>query len=226
MPHYYDFGAEREHVGRDLLRPEAWDALRVKTDGPFSVPRTREAFEAAAAERPEVKERAAAVVAVARERGARRLASYGAGTALIELLIHHAAPELELVVTDYTPDAVERVAELFPEAELRRHDLLAEAPVDADLHLFHRVDTEFSNRQWKTVLKRFRAAPVLVAAAEVADLDRFVAEIRARLYSRRNASRAGWLRNRAALDALWRTEHDTKHLEVGDLDGWMLEPRR
>jgi hypothetical protein len=224
-PHYYDFGADRVHVGDDLVRPEAWDALRVKTDGPFSLPETREAWERAADGRPEIRERALQVAAIARERGVRRVVSYGAGTALLELHLHRVAPELEIVLTDYAPAAVDRLAKLFPEAELRRHDLLADAPVDADLHLFHRIDTEFSNAQWKTVLRNFRAVPVLVGATEIVDLRRALTEL-GRGLRNRNSSRAGWIRNRASFEALWRTEHDAERVRLGDLDGWILAPRR
>src|SRR3954463_13311263 len=113
IPHYYDFGADRVHVGDDLVRAEAWDALRLNTDGPFSVPATRAAWEEAAAGRPEIQARAERIVALARDRGARRLASYGAGAAVLELWMKRAAPEIELVLTDYAPATVERVAAIF-----------------------------------------------------------------------------------------------------------------
>src|SRR5215211_4464544 len=45
IPHYYDFGTDRGLVGDELLRPDAWDALRTKTRGPFSLPETRGEWE-------------------------------------------------------------------------------------------------------------------------------------------------------------------------------------
>src|SRR4051794_33721274 len=109
IPHYYDFGADRVHVGDDLVRAEAWDALRLNTDGPFSVPATRAAFEEAAEARPEIRTRAERVVSLSRERSVRRLASYGAGAALLELWMKRLAPEIELILTDYAEGTVERV---------------------------------------------------------------------------------------------------------------------
>src|SRR5437762_1389255 len=41
MRHYFDFGSERALVGDDLARPEAWDALRVRSGGPFAMPESR-----------------------------------------------------------------------------------------------------------------------------------------------------------------------------------------
>ena len=221
--HVYDFGPDRELVGDDLVRPEAWDALRVRTDGPFSLPDTREAWERSALERPDLVERARAVSAWADAQGVRRLASYGVGGATLEYLIWRENPSRELVVSDYAPAAVQRLAGLFPEADVRRFDLLADAPPEADVHLFHRIDTEFANAQWRTLLRRFSSARILFAVTEVASLRRMSWEVRIRLRGR--TIRAGWLRNRAALERLWRDTHDATPLRMHDLPAWDLRPR-
>jgi hypothetical protein len=133
-------------------------------------------------------------------------------------------PERRLVLTDYAPETVARVAELLPETEVVRHDLLAEGPLEADLHLFHRIDTELTNAQWRDLLRRFAAVPIVVVATEVIDLRRVLAELRA-WPARRHATRAGWIRTRAAFEALWRPTHDAVPHRFHDLDGWILEPR-
>lgn len=223
IPHWFDFGEDRVHVGDDLVRAEAWDALRINTDGPFSVATTRAAFEDAANGRPEIRARAERVVSLSRARGVRRLASYGVGAALLELWMKRLAPDLELTVTDYAERTVERVATIFPEAAVVRHDLMGDPPLDADLHVFHRIDTELTNRQWRAVLRRFASVPVLVVATEVIDLDRALDELLGRL-RRRNATRAGWLRTRASFEAIYGSQHRIEPLEVADLHGWLLEP--
>jgi hypothetical protein len=222
--HVYDFGADRALVGDDLVRPEAWDALRVQTDGPFSLPPDRAAWEQQALSRPELADRARAINAWADAAGAGRLASYGVGGATLEYLLWRERPERSLVVGDYTPSAVARLAELFPEADVRRFDLLTDAPLEADVHLLHRVDTEFTNAQWRALLPRFAARRVLVVATEVASLRRMSWEVRRR-FSRVPTTRAGWLRNRAAFERLWRATHDATALRVGDLEAWDLRPR-
>jgi hypothetical protein len=225
IPHYFDFGADRVHVGHDLVRPEAWDALRVKTSGQFAVPATREAWERDAATRPEIRRRAECIVEIARELGTSKLASYGAGAALLELAMHQSAPDIELVLTDYAPATVARVADIFPEARVVQHDLLADGPLEADLHLFHRIDTEFSNAQWRGVLGRFARVRVLVAATELIDVRRALRELSAKP-RKRHSSRAGWLRTRGAFEALLGREHDLARVRIEDLDGWRLDPRR
>jgi hypothetical protein len=225
VPHWYDFGAERELVGDDLVRPEAWDALRTRSDGDFSLPDTREAWERLADERDDIRARCVALDAWLAERGVDRLASYGVGGATVELWLHRLRPERELVLTDYAPATVERLAGLFPEADVRTHDLLSDEPLDADIHLFHRIDTELTNDQWHTVMRRFARVPILLVATEIADLKRIAAEFRGWWYKRHSSTRAGVLRTAGAFEALWRPTHRATRLRFNDLDAWHLEPR-
>jgi hypothetical protein len=226
LPHYFDFGADRALVGDDLVRPEAWDALRTQTDGPFGLAATREDWERVADERPEIRDRAAAINELLDRRGVSRLASYGVGGAPLECWLKRLAPPRELIVTEYAPATVERLGEVFPEADVRAHDLFADPPVDADLHLFHRVDTEFTNRQWRAIFQACRAVPVLLVASEVATAERVVGTLKALPgLRRRGATRAGVIRNAAAFEALWRRTHTGRRVRVNDLWAWALEPR-
>jgi hypothetical protein len=226
LPHYYDFGSERELVGDNLLRPEAWDALRTQSSGPFSLPATRAEFERVATERDDLRLRAEAIDAWLTDQGVERLVSYGAGGASLEYWLHSLTPERKIVVTDYAPATVERLRSVFPEVETYRHDLLADLPLDGDMHMFHRIDTEFTNRQMRAVLQRFRERRVLLVAAEIADLRRVITELRALPYNlRRRSSRAGVMRTAGAFEALWRGTHQGNRLQLHNFAAWSLEPR-
>ena len=221
--HYFDFGADRHLVGDDLGRAEAWDRLRTATAGAFGLPDTRESWEAGARGNAELVERARRLDEILPPGAA--VASYGAGTAQVELLLSSLRPGVRLLVGDYTPAAVDALRGLFPEAEVLRHDLLADPPLAADWHLFHRIDTEFDDATWRGVFGRFRRERVLVVGAGVVDTR---AALRARLRSLRpprNATRAGWLRTEAALEALWADTHAAEAVAVADLPGWQLTPR-
>jgi hypothetical protein len=222
--HRFHFGAERDLVGDDLVRPDAWDALRTQSSGAFAMARTRAELEAQADARPEIGERTRLISAWLDERGADSLASYGVGGAVVELWLHRHGPQRRLTGTDYGEGTLERLRSIFPELEAVAHDLLRDPPLTADMHLFHRIDTEFTNAEFRDVLRRFATVPLLVVATEVHTVGGLWREMRKRLIP--GSSRAGWARNRAAFEALWRPTHDAQPLRFHDLDAWALTPRR
>jgi hypothetical protein len=224
LPHRYDFEADSDIVGDDLLRPEAWDSLRLKTSGPFSIASDRDELERQADAHPEVGERMKIVDDLLRERDARRLVSYGVGGAVPELWLLRVNPALRLTLTDFAPETVERLQRLLPEAQIRAHNLLCDPPLAGDVHLFHRIDTELDNRQWRGVYERFAGRTIVVVATEVVS----GSEIPRRLWTNfrhRGVTRAGWSRTAAAFEALWRRTHRGRHLDLLDLEGWVLDPR-
>jgi hypothetical protein len=221
--HRFDFGGDRAVVGDDLVRPEAWDALRTQTTGAFAIASSREELEAQADARPEIGERTRQIDEWLRGRGVRTLASYGVGAAVVEAWLRRHDQSRRIVATDYGQDTLATLRRIFPEIDARRHDLRSDGPLEADLHLFHRIDTELSNRQFAQVLCRFAHVPILVVATEVHDLASAWNEVRKGLLP--GSSRAGWARNRQAFEALWRRTHDAQPLSFHDLDAWVLEPR-
>src|SRR5690349_13695523 len=116
--HVYDFGDDRAVVGDDLVRPEAWDALRTRTDGPFAMADSAEAAQRQAFAHPELVARADALAGWLRRERVGRLVSYGAGGGTVELLVsrHEGAPQL--VLTDYGPETVERLRRVVPAAQV------------------------------------------------------------------------------------------------------------
>jgi hypothetical protein len=219
--HRYEFGPDRGRVGADLVNPRSWDAIR-ETAGPFGLPPTRAEWERASGE-GDFAERAAAIAAIADELGARRVCSYGVGAAFVELRLARLRPDIELVCTDFTSRTLARLRELFPEAEVRYHDLLASPPVAADLHVFHRIDTEFSNRQWRTILPRFRQ-PVLLVATELLEVGALLRELRLRLS--KTATAAGYIRTEAGFRSFWRRSHRDRKIAIGSHTGFVLTARR
>jgi hypothetical protein len=226
LRHYYDFGADRDVVGDNLVDPKAWDGLRTQTDGGFSMPSTRDEFIRAAEGRTDIAARATAVDVWLEQQEARTVASYGVGSAALEWCLHGLRPERTLIVTDYGKKTVQRLSKLFPEAEPRLHNLLRDEPLFADAHLFHRIDTELDERDWRRVYTRFADASILVVATQVLDLKRILIEVKVRPgLRRRGASRAGYIRTRAAFEALWQPTHVAQHLRMHDLEAWALVPR-
>jgi hypothetical protein len=222
--HHFDFGPDRALVGDDLVRADAWDALRTRSDGPFSLACSRAELEQAADSHPDIGERARAIERSLQEFDVGTLASYGVGGGVLEAWLLRLAPKRRLVMTDYAPGTVAGLRELFPEAEIVQHDLLNDAPLDANMHMFHRIDTELTDEAWHQVFERFAHEDVLVVATEVATMRRVAQELMLRARNR-HLTRAGWLRTRSSFELLWRETHAANPLRLYDLDGWALTPR-
>lgn len=223
--HDYDFAGDRALVGDDLVRPEAWDALRTQTTGPFGLPAERATWIAGAEANADVAARADVIDRWLREAGADCVASYGVGAGQLEWLLHRRAPERRLVATDFGPDTVARLGDLFVEATVRTHDLLRDAPLRADVHLLHRIDTELTDDEFRAVLRGFAGERVLVVAAGVLTPLDVALTLVQRVRRRGHLTHAGWARNRAAFETLWGPTHDAVALTVHDLAAWDLRPR-
>jgi hypothetical protein len=146
------------------------------------------------------------------------------GTALLELNISRAAPALRLICTDYAPRTVERLALLFPEAELVLRDLADPDPPSAALHLMHRLDAELDDDAWRKVFARLPEA-VLFVPNVVLDLNGAARELGRRVLRRGRLTNAGWFRNEAALRALWSETHLDRRVTVGGAPSFLLSPR-
>lgn len=223
--HDYDFADDRGLVGDNLVRPEAWDALRTQTTGPFALPAERATWIAEAEGNRGLGARADVIDRWLRDAGADSVASHGAGAGQLEWLLHRRAPQRRLIATDFAPDTVARLAGLFPEATVRTHDLLCDAPLGADVHLLHRVDTELTDDEFRAVLRGFAGERVLVVATGVLSPLDIALTLLQRVRRRGHLTHAGWARNRAAFERLWGPTHDATALTVHDLSAWDLRPR-
>ena len=222
VPHYHDFGNDRRLVGAELDRPERWDAIRTKTESQFSLPATRGEWQRAADQWKEGAVRARAIDGWLRAQRVSSLASYGVGDGSLELWLHRLNPGRSLAITEYAPATVAWLTRVFTEVEVRHHDLLTDDPLDAELHLFSRIDQEFSNEEWEAILHRFSDRRILVLT-EMYDLEWMRREMRLK-HTDPNTTWAGWLRNRAAFEALWKRTHRSQFLRLSGLHGWALEP--
>lgn len=220
----YDFEGDAELVGGDLARPEAWDALRTRTTGPFALPASEKALRETARADAELLARAAAIGGWLDSQGVNSVASYGVGTGQLELLLHEARPERELILTEYAQGNIAGLRELMPGADVRYHDLLVTEPLDCDLHLMHRIDTELNNADWRKVLDRFSSQRILWVAAGHVGPRQLVLHL-LDLRRRRGRARAGLMRTRGAFESLWVATHHAQPIDLCDLPTWVLEPR-
>jgi len=89
------------------------------------------------------------------------------------------------------------------------------------LHLFHRVDSEFDDGTWRTILDQFSGMQVLFAMTEVLGWRTLLREAQLAL---QRAPVAGWVRNRGAFGRCVPGHFSITPTAVGDLPGFLLAP--
>jgi hypothetical protein len=222
IPHYFDFG--NECSGAELQDPQTWDALRLDSDGDFALPGTRAGWEALAGAHPEIEQRARSIDGFLGRLEPGGVASYGVGSALLEFWLHRLTPRRRLIVADFAPQTIATLQRLFPEGRPTLHDLMHDGPLDAELHLFHRIDTEFSDQAWREVLRRFGSSHIVFVAGGAVGLRGALRAI-SRLSRKGGMTRAGFVRTAVAIESLWASTHTAESLELYDLPAWHLAPR-
>jgi hypothetical protein len=216
--HRFDFGVDRSLVGRELTIAD-WERLRTQTRGPFALP----------ADRAELEARARAAEIVARAAVLDELlaspvvASYGAGSAALELALARLRPERVVRITEVGPCALATLERVFPEADAQLHDLRHDPPVAADVHLFHRIDTEFDDSDLAGVFRRFAACRLVVVPTEILTTKAVARELVNRF--RTGMTDAGWVRSRGAFERLWADTHSAQYRSSGVVHAWALTPR-
>ena len=225
LPHYYDFGPDRELLGEDLLGPDDWDSLRVEGRGSFRFPADPGEYAQLVAESGWQERRARAVAGWIADAGATSVATYGVGPGIVETWLRRLLPDVRLVLSDIAPLTVERLKIHFADLEVHRHDFCREQPLDADLHLFNGVDTELHDSLWRDVFRRFSDRRVVFFPNIPLGPKVIAGELWTRRPGRR-PMRAGWWRTKDRFEQLMEPTHDIRRLRAkGVAPAWLLEPR-
>ena len=236
MKHYYYFGEKTDVIGGNLIRPSSWDALRTADSGPqddFSMPESRTAWEEKSLSNTVFARRADALTDFLKPR-CRRVYSYGVGCAFLEYLLKKRDPMLFLRCSDFTPRMIERLKKVFTEAdEIVLFDMLSGAWDNGGpdcVHMFHRVDTEFNDQQWRDVFRRMSRAGVenvLFIPSEYLTVRRIVVQkIKYFLYSwtGRKMTFSGFLRTKEQFVSLVSEFYGIAQIvSIGDLTGLLLK---
>ena len=234
LKHYYYFGPVREKVGH-TLDSDSWDSLRVLTDDPhFSIPDSRDSF-GLTAEKVYNQDIVQQIVLLIKARKYKRVISFGVGRAFLEYNIKRVLPEVHLSCLDYSPKAIERLKQVFPECDEigcfdMRTDIYIKYSEPDTLFLFYRISTEFSNDEWERIFGRLyddNILSVLFVPTEVANTWDIIKNLlRRTLYQLQNkdVTFAGYIRNRESLEQLYSPKYKVKlESELGNLRGFLLE---
>jgi len=234
IKNYYYFKNGEKPVGNSLSSEAAWAALRLdNADTPFSLPRERRLWVAKALKEDAIRSRAQAIVRLVTEAGFSKIYSPGCGCAFLEYNVKTLLPRLSLYCSDSCGVSVEILKKIFIEADDVRKSDIASGGWRAEsgaLYLFHRVDQEFDDAQWRQIflaMHQARIKHILFIPCELLGIGGLIKKkIKFSLYAARKNKPifAGYARTKASFMALWEGLYTLKgFLPMAGLRGFFLE---
>lgn len=218
-----------------------WDILRAK-DPHFSVKEDRaewllacESIRKKDGQDGRLKQRAADIVHLFERYGITSVYSLGVGGAGLEYQIKKLAPEVNLVVSEFAPDNVRRLKNVFVEADgVECFDILHDSfgrmggERHGSLCLIYRMDPSLTNEEWRNTFNRMKkegVRRVLFIPSSLLTL-RSLAQRTLQQFKWRIKQRpvvfAGYLRSKKAFQRFWRDMYQAEEIELGGLTGFLL----
>lgn len=220
LKHYVPLGV---NVSGSLANSsEAWDALR-ESDTVYGLPNTRAEWVRRAEQQPG-RRAAKAIVGL----GYARITSHGVGCGWLEYDIKKYA--VHLTCTDIAPRGLAALEKLFTECDaFEVFDIMSPSwPRPDDLHLLHRVDTEASDDQWRTIfanMDRSGLRHVVFVPSEmigpIGALRHVAKRVRNRLKGQKE-THTGWVRSEATFRSFFPASYKVRKVGLGDLTGFLL----
>jgi hypothetical protein len=238
IKHYFDFKGISNAVDEHVHSAQAWDALWLEPaeSAIFAFPQERKEWLKRCQEEPFAKDRAVDIARVVKG-DFKRVNSYASGPGYMEFFLKRECPDVFLQCSDYAPKSVERLRQVFTEAdEVIQFDLAnggCSQTNDQTLHLLFRTDTILDNEQWHGVFQRMHskgAKHVLFIPWEFLTVGRWLRQkIKFVLWPLlgRKLTFAGFVRSRAQLIELFSTYYAIeKEIDIaGNLKGFLLTPK-
>jgi hypothetical protein len=237
IKHFFRFKPGSGPSDRSLMNIGSWDELRSKPGGneSFVFPENRGAWLRMCANSA-VELAAADLARVLDREKIRRVVSVGVGRGCLEFNLSKRLPEMELVCTEYSRVAVERLRHVFDECKaVHEFDIRSrDWPWGRDPHtlvLLYRVDTEFDDVIMTRVMEAISASGIQNVLVVATGFAKFCSVLKTGAYALAYALRipgvawAGFLRSEERFVDILRHRHViTEKLKIGDLTGFFLKP--
>lgn len=234
---YYYFDDQKGELGGNLIRPEAWDVLRMKEDnGPFGIPKERENWQKICLNNPTLKLRAKDIGKLLKGRFD-SLHSFGIGVGCLEFFIKKEDPAVQLTCSDFAPKAVERLREVFFEADrVSQFDMIHGDWSKIDprgVCLLHRVDRELTDEQWRAVFEKMKLGGIkniLFIPSEMVTFKHiFQQQMKYIIFKLlgRKMTFSGFMRTQERLVSLLTDSFDIDQIvKIHDLQGFLLTAKK
>jgi hypothetical protein len=222
--------AEFPNIKGSLLSKESWDSVRLNGESYLSFPVNRDAWLQRCAD-PELVQRAEGIIKLCQELPLTRIFSVGVGCGYLECNLKLLAPRVHLTCSEYASKTVEKLREYFPECDsIQVFDMSGEWKASKNtLYVLHRVDTEFTDLQWKSIFRNMSNSGVEYILFVPSHFLTPAMALRrklgymAMLLRLKKPVIAGYSRTKGSFESLWLSHYRlVKEVPIGNLIGFLL----
>lgn len=240
---HHAFGTATELLNNgELASSESWDALR-SNHPHFVIPSNREDWLAGLAETKDgqdlaLKDRAGDIVDLLHAKNITDLHSVGVGGGALEYFIKLRDPASRLTASDYNPDGVARLRDLFVECDsVRQFDIAqgdwteVQPEPRSSAVLMYRVDPHFTDVEWKSIFDRLASSRIhrilFIPATEISFQYLIFNFLKGGtdLASGKRRAFTGYMRSAKAFQALWGDSYIHQKIKLGGLSSYWLSLR-
>lgn len=250
ISHYHVFSngvAKDSFKEQRLDSPESWDMLR-NSDPLFTIPTSREEWVNVSellvrkdGQDAQLKVRGREIAELLNRKGMTSLFSVGSGGAGLEYHILKNFPNLRAICSEYAPETVKLLRNVFTEAEkviefdIRTKDwsvVTGREDVATTVCLMYRLDAQFTDKEWVEIflnLARAGVQQVLYIPTSFLTVRNLLARIRTRLqwrFAGKAMVFSGHLRTKTTFHSYWKRNFVQEECVVGGMTAFWLTLKR
>jgi len=221
---YHNFGDLSERLKGNLISSVGWDILLTANedkDSRLFIPVDRKEWISKIYKIPEILARGKRIAKFLADNGFQKITSVGVGGGYLEYVIKSLLPQIYIKCSDFAPQSVKRLRKVFIECEeIDVFDILNDEwpkQLENEILMFYRVDTEFSDLQWKKIFKKMydsNVLNILFAPNGFLTFKKILVQklnqLKALIDRKQTLTFAGYLRTEDTLRSLWEFWYDVK----------------
>jgi hypothetical protein len=205
----------QNNILKNLDSPEAWDILRNNNNySSYTLPNSKKEWIKKCEDNKSARETARVILNLLKETKLDSITSLGVGVAYVEYHIKSLNPNVNLLISDFTKETINKLKSFFPEVndifmfDMLKDDYSKIAGANS-LLLLNRVDTELNNKQWQEVFYKINKSDIqkiLVIPTTFLNLKIIISELLHLGYwklKKKQITSAGYLRTKSVFKKFW-----------------------
>ena len=240
LRHYYYFGSIADQLEKgELTSAASWDTLRLHHPR-FVIYQNRDEWLGSFSKDKDgqdlaIKARAVDIVQWCRDNRINNLHSVGVGSAALEYFIKSEDPSIRLIASDFNLEGVTRLKRVFTECDqITLFNVLTDdwsklQPQSGESAvLMYRVDTSFTDEQWRMIFTRMTLSNVrhiIYIPATIMSVQYLIFMMMRHVWSRirgRKMTFTGYVRSGEVFPKLWLDKFCYQQLKLGGLPSYWL----